>query len=663
MNALQGLFTNTLAWWQWSILAAVPPLIILLYFLKLKRRPLEVPSTYLWSRTIEDLHVNSIWQRLRQSLLLFLQLLLVALLVFALLRPGWQGTQLEGNRFIFLIDASVSMRATDDRPTRLDVAKNQVIALVDQMDSGDVAMVISFSDTARIEQSFTDNRRVLVDRIKQIEPTNRTTDLEEALRAAAGLANTGRASTKGDDQDVQVADALPATLYIASDGGMRKIPDFALGNLEAKHLEIGEESASNLAISAFSVERNPEQPDRAQVFARIANFGGEEQEVEVTLYRDGQLRDAQITKVAANNGAGVKFELTDLDSSLLRLELSSKDALAEDNVAYAAMNRPRPARVLVVGPDNDALRTALRTEEVSKMATVEFADEAILADPSHQENAASGGYDLIVYDRCQPPKSPQANAIYIGRLPPGDGWTLGEELTGPEILDVDRGHPVMQLLELTKLQIGKARAVKGPTGSTVLADSISGPLLVIGPRQGFEDLVIGFEMITTNEQGQQLANTDWPRLYAFPLFVQNVLQYLGGAGGATAAPSVKPGVAVTLRAETPVDTMRVVAPSGKETTLRREGQNLFVYSLTEELGTYAVYEGNAKQVARHFAVNLFDNRESDLTPGKIAVGNTEVQAVSTATTVARKELWRWVVLLGLGVLTFEWYVYNRRVYF
>ena len=67
---------NTLSWWQWALLGAVPSAIVLLYFLKLKRQPLEVPSTYLWSRTVEDLHVNTIWQRLRRNLLLFLQLLL-----------------------------------------------------------------------------------------------------------------------------------------------------------------------------------------------------------------------------------------------------------------------------------------------------------------------------------------------------------------------------------------------------------------------------------------------------------------------------------------------------------------------------------------------------------------------------------------------------------
>src|SRR6185503_2611383 len=124
---------NTLVWWQWGLLAIVPPAIIALYFLKLKRQPLEVPSTYLWSRAIEDFHVNSLCQRLRQSLLLFLQLLLIGLLAFTLLRPGWKGTELVGKRYIFLIVTSASMGATDTSPTRLDEAKRQVVALIEQM--------------------------------------------------------------------------------------------------------------------------------------------------------------------------------------------------------------------------------------------------------------------------------------------------------------------------------------------------------------------------------------------------------------------------------------------------------------------------------------------------------------------------------------------------
>jgi hypothetical protein len=128
-------FISMLSPWQWAVLALVPPAIIALYFLKLKRQPLEVPSTYLWRRTLEDLHVNSLWQRMRTSLLLFLQLLFVALLIIALLRPNWQSTRSIDERLIFLVDNSASMQAGDLNRTRLAEAKAKIAELIEQMDS------------------------------------------------------------------------------------------------------------------------------------------------------------------------------------------------------------------------------------------------------------------------------------------------------------------------------------------------------------------------------------------------------------------------------------------------------------------------------------------------------------------------------------------------
>src|SRR5687768_7079960 len=57
------------------LLLLIPLLIMLLYFLKLKRKPLQVPSTFLWKKSIEDLHVNSLFQWLRDNVLLVLQVL------------------------------------------------------------------------------------------------------------------------------------------------------------------------------------------------------------------------------------------------------------------------------------------------------------------------------------------------------------------------------------------------------------------------------------------------------------------------------------------------------------------------------------------------------------------------------------------------------------
>lgn len=671
LNSFSTFFTGPWTWWiPWAALATVPPLIILLYFLKLRRQPLEVPSTYLWRRTIEDLHVNSIWQRLRQSLLLLLQLLLVLLVILACLQPGWLGTELKGNRFIFLIDTSASMNAIDEKPSRLETAKERVDTLIQQMKSGDEAMIISFSDVARVEQSFSDNPNLLRRKVGQIKPTNRSTDLNEALRAAAGLANPGRMSnTEANINDVPVADAQPATMYIFSDGGMAAIPNFSLGNLTPDYRPIGVDSPRNVGIVAFSTERNTEKTGQVQAFGRLENSGDQDVEVEVALYLNGKLHDAEKVKVPAHDSAGVNFALTDDDldedeQGALRLEIKSNDDLPLDNVAYAAFNAPRKARVLLVTPQNDDLKIALGTEEAAKHADVTIAEPAILETKAHLEEAAAGLYDLIIYDQCVPKTMPQSNTLFIGNLPPVPTWSAsGKTQLQPLIIDTDRVHPLMQLVELGRgVTIYEATPLKGPQGSTVLIDADIGPIFVIGPREGFEDAVLGFKMVGQGEKGDYFYHTTWRNQRSFPTFVMNVVKYLGGTRGSGNSPSVRPGQPIVLQTTLPVRTIDVEDPQGLKTQVPREGQNAFQFSLTNEPGLYAVREGTAKKVSQRFAVNLFDSRESNLTPrDSIKFPHEEVKGTKTREK-ARQETWKWILIVGLCVLVFEWYIYNRRVY-
>src|SRR2546421_5673823 len=106
-------FSNLLAPWMWAAVAGVPVGIIALYFLKLRRRPVQVPSTLLWRRSLEDLHVNSLFQRLRRNLLLFLQLAAVFLVMLALAGPRLKGSATQGQRLVLAIDNPASMGATD----------------------------------------------------------------------------------------------------------------------------------------------------------------------------------------------------------------------------------------------------------------------------------------------------------------------------------------------------------------------------------------------------------------------------------------------------------------------------------------------------------------------------------------------------------------------
>src|SRR3954468_21649962 len=117
---------------------AVPALLVL-YFLKLRRRELPVSSTLLWKKAIQDLQVNAPFQKLRRNLLLILQMAALLFLCLALTRPITFFHPGAGKTTVILIDNSASMSAADigtDKHSRLDEAKRLAKELVSTMERG-----------------------------------------------------------------------------------------------------------------------------------------------------------------------------------------------------------------------------------------------------------------------------------------------------------------------------------------------------------------------------------------------------------------------------------------------------------------------------------------------------------------------------------------------
>ncbi|MCI0491725.1 MAG: BatA and WFA domain-containing protein [Planctomycetes bacterium] len=695
------LFRNTLPGWQWALLALVPPAIIALYFLKLKRQPLEVPSTYLWRRSIEDLHVNSLWQRLRQNLLLFLQLLLVALAMLALLRPGWEGTRLDGERFIFLVDHSASMSATDvkDAKNRLDEAKRLVGALIDQMESGMTAMIISFADSPQVVQEFTDNRRLLRERLATIEPTVRGTDLRGALDLADGLANPSRVTIQEGGAEVDIVAPQEATVYIFSDGRFEDVKGFSLGNLKPVYVPVGSLDARNLAITAFTTRRSDIRPEERQAFAQVANFTEEPRAVIVEVQLDGEFLDAKQVDVPAGETSGILFPLADAPAGALTATLkyeldgeSTRDALRQDDLGYAALNNATPGKVLVVTPGNVGLEVALGTERAGRLADIEFQQPEFMKSDDYKRATDMGTYQLILYDQCAPTKMPRANTLFIGRLPPGPVWLGGEEtsrdgeapsalaeenaaktvVVGPQIIDWNRAHPLMANVEFGNVDIADSLVLDPPAGGTVLIDSTAGPLAAVAPRDAFQDVVIGFEIFGHDETGVRTVNTNWPRRLSFPTFWLNMLEFLGGGTEDSRLTAAQPGQPVELRVPGNIGELTVKDPTGREHNIRKSAGDVFQFHDTGQPGVYEVRRGD--QITERFAVNLFDREESNVRlipsqdsegqtvrPADIQIGHVDVTA-SVGREPARKEAWKFILIAALFVLVFEWYIYNRRVY-
>jgi hypothetical protein len=692
LNSAGLQFVSPLGWTAWAVLAGVPVGIIALYFLKLRRRPVQVPSTLLWRRSLEDLHVNSLFQRLRKNLLLFLQLLAVLLAMLALLGPRVKGTSGQGQRYVLAIDESASMGATDVASSRLEKAKQEAKKIVSNMESDDLAMVIAFSDRARVVSSYTGNRDLLRQRIDSIRPTQGSTSLREALQVAAGLANPSKQIGEG----VVATAVVPPKLFVFTDGGFPDVEGFSLGNLEPEVVVIGPppppvvrtegprteakkaDPSDNVAILALQAARNEEKPDQFQVFGRVHNYRAEPVSTEAKLLRhdpgkrggQGTLIDAVAMKLDPQSDQAFKFDLPDIGSIELEVRLDVKDSLPLDNRAFAVFGNPRKAQVLLVSTGDRYLVDTLQTPAADQLADVTIVTPEQANSEPYSRDVSAGKYDLIIYDKVRPKTPPEANALYFGVVPPGKAYEKAKEVEGPVIADWNLAHPLMQYIrDLSTVVIAKATVVEPPTGSTILIEGRGGALAFVAPRAGYVDAVVTFALL----DGKNF-NTNWPLKYSFPLFLFNSLRNLGNARDAGGNEVHQPGQPVVLRAESLVDSLEVSPPEGRAQTLKRSPQGTFVDNEANVTGLYHARWG--KSGSQAFAVNLFDPRESDLAPRglvpegvpsneadkyKIKIGYNVVKG-TRRTAPAQKDWWKPIAAIALAVILVEWYIYNKRVY-
>src|SRR5687768_3910921 len=217
-------------------------LIIALYLLRMRRPSAPIASLELWDESVRDREANTLWQRLQLSMLLVLQLLALLALIVALARP-WV-TQVEAGRrnIVLVIDTSASMGALDGMPgrrvTRLEAAKTKALDLVDGLQAGDLASLISAGSHASIIVSGVDDKAALRSAISGISvqvaaPTN----LVGALKLANALA-----ARQGD-----------ASIWVMSDGRFAPTKE-QVGPLAAslQFFRVGR-SSENQAITALTL--------------------------------------------------------------------------------------------------------------------------------------------------------------------------------------------------------------------------------------------------------------------------------------------------------------------------------------------------------------------------------------------------------------------------
>src|SRR2546427_2615819 len=254
-----------------AALAISLPVIVALYFLRIRRPTRVVPWLDLWPDQISDGQANVPWQRLRFSWLLLLQLLVAGVLVAAAVQPALSASASLAAHSVVLLDASASMQAKDVTPSRLDVAKREIGAMIDQLGPQDRMTLIAMGTTARIVASGSGDHNALHHALDGVAPSNGPADLSAALSLAAGIVRAGENSRA----------------YLFSDGIVEPLrTSFANGlPFPLEYHRIGV-SGENVGLTSLTVRTSAQSP---AAHLCVHNFGQQARELTVEWRSDARL--------------------------------------------------------------------------------------------------------------------------------------------------------------------------------------------------------------------------------------------------------------------------------------------------------------------------------------------------------------------------------------
>jgi len=620
-------FLTPIGFWLASL--GIP--ILLLYMLKLRRKQVQVSSTFLWQQLLRDQQANAPWQKLKRNLLLLLQLLILAALVVALARPALRVPVVATGSVIVLLDASASMNATDVSPSqsRFEQARSSVNDLINGLSSASSMTLILVGRTPQTLISSESDKSLLKSALDNAQVTQESADWHAAFALAAGAARGESAVGK-------------STMVIVSDGGL---PESGLPALpgDVSYIPIGE-SQNNIALSALALRMAQRGP---QLFAEISNYDSMDRNILLSIYFNDELIDARQLSVKASASGSLTLDNLPNTSGIYKATIAnpadnspnSLDSLSLDNTAFAVFQASSARRVLLVSNGNLFLEQLLASLPGLQPFRALPAEDGTIQIPNDP-------FNLYIFDGILPPQLPKANFLFVNP-PDNPFFEVGGTYNEIENVQV-KEHRLTRFVDWTNVHILEAEQIQTPEWAEILIGSDAGPLVLAGETDGQRIAALTFD----------LKESDLPLQIAYPILFSNLIDYLAPPSTFDATQSLRPGESLALLPQTNLDRIVIASPSNQAYTLP---SNQTTFTQTHELGYYAVNLISAdSNTIEYFAVNLFDDNESNIQPRDVVqVGQVAVTSAVSGQ-VGQRELWPWLAALALIVLMIEWQVFHRR---
>jgi aerotolerance regulator-like protein len=576
------------------------PLLVIPYLVRKRPRRLVFSSLLLFTqggmqsggRPLGRLHLPPIF---------FLQLLLLALLIFALSEPVFS---VRPSSMAIVLDNSASMQAMEEGKTRLTLAKEKAGALADEVGAG--GKIELYTTTPRLE---------------------RITAAALTPAEAKGLISHIAANDLGDPP-IDYDNVLRRLAQERKYQRVYLITDHPSGSQSALAQVISVGAAkSNLAITDFEVHRSSLVNARLEASVTVHNFSGREEKVKVALKGNGAALATRELAVGADKTATAAFESIP-EQPAYEAEIDARDALPLDNRRFAVAPTSRNLRILAVTPRPQALASLRSIPGVS----------VDVISPAEYEKFTRTGYGLEIFHFAAPGALPENPALFI--LPPESSSLvdLGPPTANVQVSSWREPHTLTRYINFSLFRPTYARPLKPQTPGDVIIETPNGALAFSTERQGVRYLALGFDPLP------YLGRENLP----MSIFTLNFLDWFFESGTTRAQATGEP---IALGSIQPSDIF--INPAGEKVSVK---PGVDVIANTFQQGIYQRQRSGGREL---YARNLTDLIESDLrAPPPIELHDP---AKSPGTSSALFTFWPYLLLASLLLFFIEWFITPRMI--
>ena len=299
--------------WPLGFLILIP-IIVLLYILKQKVKDQPFSSALLWREIYKNLEARTPFEKLKHNILMYLQILAMLFLIFALMAPVIRNGGFVSRNTVIVIDTSASMEtAYNGGKSRLEEAISRAKSYIDGVNDSGMITVVSCDDSAQIiyqgQDKSTAKRRIA---------SLKTAMVSGTLDAATGM--VGSLVSGLENVDV--------ICYTDSEfdySGLKRNYDRI--SLFVESIYSSEENLSvdyvNYAITADDILNASDETENAsdsapkgdqkkdteyiEAICKVTNHGEKEETSDVSLYLDNDIVDVQTVNVKAKESETVYF--------------------------------------------------------------------------------------------------------------------------------------------------------------------------------------------------------------------------------------------------------------------------------------------------------------------------------------------------------------------